>query len=107
MQEAETRYAVITNIRNCQQAMRGQQNMKLLEAGDAFTREDLEKFMSFPQDIKVPGGWIRFEPGNTITPESENPATDQNHIWLKVSGPGMDGIVGKYGFEDIADVTGW
>ena len=101
------RSAVIMNIRNCQQAMRGAQNMRQLNSGDPFTRKDLEEFMQFPQDIKVSGGWIRFEPGDKITPESANPAKNGDHLWLKVTGPGIKDYVGEHGFQSIEDTTGW
>lgn len=93
------RAAVIMNIRNCQQAMRGHQNLNNLKVGDPFTRKDLEEYMDFPEDIKVSGGWIRFEAGDTITPVGE--------LWLKVSGPGMDGAIGDHGFEDASAYEDW
>lgn len=93
------RSAVIMNIRNCQQAMRGHQNMHDLKTGDPFTRKDLEEYMNFPEDIKVSGGWIRFEAGDSITPVGE--------LWLKVTGPGMNGAIGDYGFEDASAYENW
>lgn len=105
--QGSDRSAVIMNIRNCQQAMRGHQNMRNLNPGDPFTRAGLEEYLKFPEDIKVDGGWIRFEAGDKITPEGGNPPVNDDHIWLKVSGPGMDGIIGDYGFDDLSDVAGW
>lgn len=93
------RAATILNIRNCQQAMRGHQNLNNLKVGDPFTRKDLEEYIDFPEDIKVSGGWIRFEAGDTITPVGE--------LWLKVSGPGMDGAIGDHGFEDASAYEDW
>jgi hypothetical protein len=93
------RSAVILNIRNCQQAMRGHANMMQLNPGDAFTRKDLEEYMNFPADIPVSGGVIRFEAGDKVTPIGE--------LWLKVSGPGMDGAVGTYGFGNKEEFEDW
>ena len=91
------------DIRNCQQAMRGEQNMRSLSVGDSFTREDLERFMKFPTP---PDGFV-YEAGDVITPESADPATNGDHIWLKVTGPGIEGYVGKNGFDSLDDITGW
>ena len=101
------RSQTILNIRNSQQAMRGEQGMKQLMAGDPFTRRDLETFMKFPSDIHSLHGTIEFEPGDKVTPESAGPATNNDHLWLKVKAPDTHGHVGKYGFSDIGDTTGW
>ena len=101
------RDTTIMNIRNCQQAMRGNQNMKQLNEGDGFTRKDLEEFMQFSEDIQVMAGLIDFEPGDSITPESADPAVNGDHLWLQLRAPGTHDYVGRYGFNNIADMTGW
>lgn len=102
------REQTIMHVRNCQQAMRGQQNMMQLKAGDAFTRKDLEQFMMFPENIKVNAGVIKFGAGDEkIKPESGDPAVNGNHLWLQVEAPKTKDYVGKYGFNNIADTTGW
>jgi hypothetical protein len=102
------RSATIMNIRNCQQAMRGHQCMNSACPGDPFTRKDLEEYMAFPADIKVWGGLIDFEPSEVVKGEPAQPvALNGDHLWLQVSAPETNGYVGKYGFKDIADTTGW
>ena len=96
------RSANIMNIRNCQQAMRGEQNMKQLVATDPFVQADLEEFMQFPQDVNSD---VSYTAGTAITAESDNPAADFTHIWLVVTAPGQPG--GDYGHNDVTDVTGW
>ena len=96
------RSANIMNIRNCQQAMRGEQNMKQLNPGAAFVQTDLEEYMKFPQNI---GTAVTYAAGTVITPESASPAVDMAHIWLNPSAAGEVG--GDYGHETFAEITGW
>lgn len=97
------RSANIMNIRNCQQAMRGEQNMNQMKSGDPFTREDLQKYMQYPTQINGTLG-IYTNTGR-ITPQSANPAENWNHIWLIPNTPGLPGE--SYGHGDYAEVTGW
>ena len=100
------RSANIMNIRNCQQAMRGQQNMKSLNAGDLFGKTDLEQFIKYPADI---GGStapvVSYTAGTAITADSANPAVDIAHLWLQPSAAGAP--TGEYGHTAFAEVTGW
>jgi type II secretory pathway pseudopilin PulG len=96
------RSANIMNIRNTQQAMRGHENMKGLNPGDAFTQTELETYMRFPTDI---GTAVTYTPGTLITPQSADTAVDTAHIWLVPSAEGLPG--GEYGHNDVADVSGW
>lgn len=96
------RSANIMNIRNCQQAMRGEQNMKSLNPGDAFTQTQLEAYIKYPADI---GTAVTYTAGTVVTDDSANPATDFTHIWLQPSAPGQPG--GEYGHTSVAEVTGW
>ena len=99
------RSANIMNIRNCQQAMRGEQNMKQLSpvTPDPFTQAQLEEFMQYPSAVNADIGVY----GNkaVITPESGNPALNWDHIWLEPGALGLPGAL--YGHNTIADVTGW
>ena len=103
------RSAVILNIRNCQQAMRGHSGMKQLSIGDSFTREDLEEYMTFPRDRPVPEGVIRYSPGTEVTPVREYLVTGDpgDHLWLKLDAPLTENYVGRYGFERIRDSKNW
>lgn len=92
----------IMNIRNCQQAMRGEQNMKQLNPGDAFVQADLEEYIKFPQDI---GTIVTYTAGTVITAESANPAVADTHLWLRPNAAGLPG--GEYGHDDVAETTGW
>ena len=94
--------ANILNIRNCQQAMRAEESMKNLETGAPFTREDLEEYMNFPT---TPNSQITYTSDEKITPDSADPATDWDHIWLIPTEAGLPG--GKYGHGSYEDVTGW
>jgi len=95
------RSANIMNIRNCQQAMRGEQNMKQLAVNAGFTNTNLEEYMKFPQNVAT----VTYTAGTKITDESANPATTYAHIWLV---PSTDGTPTKaYGHTSFADVTGW
>ena len=93
------RSQTILHIRNCQQAMRGHAGMRNLEIGKPFTRRDLEFFMTFPEDIWVPGGKIEFTPETVITPVGE--------LWLQVKAPHTEGYIGRYGFDNAADFDDW
>ena len=99
------RSANIMNIRNCQQAMRGEQNMKLLIATtDTFTQADLSEFTQYPTPVNSTLG--AYTNKGIITPESAYPAIDWAHIWLE---PGdASGLpTGLYGHTAYDDVTGW
>lgn len=102
------RSANIMNIRNCQQAMRGEQNMKQLNPAigltpaDTFVQADLEEFMQYPTPVNAD---VSYTDKGVITPESANPAVDWNHIWLDPSTEGLPG--GLYGHNSFEDVTGW
>lgn len=96
------RSANIMNIRNCQQAMRGEQNMKQLNPGAGFTQTNLEAYMKFPQNI---GTAVTYTAGTVITEESANPATADTHLWLRPSAPGLP--TGEYGHTTFAEITGW
>lgn len=96
------RSANIMNIRNCQQAMRGEQNMKQLNPGDAFAQSDLEEYIKFPQDI---GTIVTYTAGTVVTDESANPAANDTHLWLRPNAAGLPG--GEYGHDDVAETTGW
>ena len=86
-------------IRLCQQAMRGHQNLHGLNPGDAFTLKDLEEYMRFPKDIEVPGGVVEFTPGTAVPPMGE--------LWLKVKAPDTEGYIGRYGFESADEFKSW
>lgn len=95
------RSANIMNIRNCQQAMRGEQNMKQLAVGAGFVQADLVEYMKFPQTVAT----VTYTAGTVITPESANPAISYAHIWLVPSADGLP--TADYGHTSFADVTGW
>ena len=101
------RSATIMHMRNCQQAMRGHQGMNCMAPGDPFTRRDLLGYLKFPNDIFLLEGRIAFTAGTNICPESANPAVNDDHLWLKVDAPGTKGHVGRYGFKNIGETTGW
>lgn len=96
------RSANIMNIRNCQQAMRGHQNMRGLNPTDAFAQTDLEEYIKFPQNI---GTAVTYTAGTAITAESANPAADTTHLWLVPSADGLPGA--DYGHDAVTDTTGW
>jgi prepilin-type N-terminal cleavage/methylation domain-containing protein len=96
------RAANIMNIRNCQQAMRGHQNMKELLAGASFLQTDLEAYMKFPKDIVTD---VTYTTLGLITDYSATPATSAAHLWLVPSAKGLPGA--EYGHNAMADVTGW
>ena len=93
------RPAVILQIRLCQQAMRGHQNLHGLNPGDPFTREDLEGYMHFPKNIEVSGGLVEFSPGAVVPPFGE--------LWLQIKAPDTEGHVGRYGFESADEFKNW
>ena len=96
------RSANIMNIRNTQQAMRGEENMKTLAVGDAFTTVTLKTYLKLPV---APAPTVTYTPTETITPQSADPATDVLHLWL---GPGGEGIPGQpYGHNAFTEITGW
>ena len=107
------RSANIMNIRNCQQAMRGEQNMKTLSAvtPDPFDSDDLAEFMQYPSAVNADIG--AYGDKGVITPESgdalDPTATDWAHIWLEPGGAGMPDDMGGtgYGHNAVADTTGW
>ena len=96
------RSANIMNIRNCQQAMRGEENMKTLAKGAAFTQTQLEAYIKYPAAI---GTAVTYTPGTVITNDSLSPAADITHLWLQPSTAGQP--LGEYGHAALADVTGW
>jgi len=96
------RSANIMNIRNCQQAMRGEQNMKQLAVAAAFTQTNLEEYLKFPQAI---GTVVTYTAGTAITAESANPAVSDAHLWLRPIAAGLP--TGEYGHNTLAEVTGW
>jgi prepilin-type N-terminal cleavage/methylation domain-containing protein len=96
------RAANIMNIRNCQQAMRGHQNMRQLNPAAAFVQVDLEGYMKFPQNI---GTVVTYTAGTVITAESANPAVSYAHIWLVPSAGGLP--TADYGHTAFSDSTGW
>jgi type II secretory pathway pseudopilin PulG len=96
------RSANIMNIRNCQQAMRGEQNMKGLNPGDAFTQTQLEAYIKYPGPI---GTAVTYTAGTEITADSANPAVDAAHLWLTPSAAGLPG--GEYGHATFDEITGW
>ncbi len=104
---AKYRKICIMHVRNCQQAMRGHQNLKQLVAGDRFTKEDLEEYMEFPKDIQIEGGVITFKPSDKILPPAGDNPVDDSHLWLKIVAPDTKGNVGKFGFKDIGETEGW
>ncbi len=96
------RSANIMNIRNCQQAMRGQENMKSLDKGVAFLQADLEAFIKYPADI---GTAVTYTNLGVITPDSADPAADIAHLWLQPSAGGQP--TAEYGHTAFTDITGW
>ena len=105
--EGANRSFAILNVRNAQQAMRGYQCMRSVYAGDPFTREQLEEFMPYPASYEVKGGMVAFGNTGLMMGDSEYPAKNDDHLWLKIIAPETEGNVGKYGFNDIADTTDW
>ncbi len=67
------RSANIMNIRNCQQAMRGHENMRTDPTDTAFGEEDLENYMRFPT-----------EPTSELTYEAGDEITAIGTLWLEV-----------------------
>jgi type II secretory pathway pseudopilin PulG len=96
------RAANLMNLRNCQQAMRGHQNMRQLNAGADFDQAALEEYIKFPSDI---GTAVTYTAGTVITDLPAEPPTDDTHIWLRPSAAGLP--TGEYGHESLAEVAGW
>jgi type II secretory pathway pseudopilin PulG len=97
------RAANIMNIRNCQQAMRGHQNMKGLEIAAPFLQADLEDYIKYPTAIGTTV--VTYTNTAAITADSASPAIDTTHLWLIPSVLGQPGA--EYGHNSVADVTGW
>jgi type II secretory pathway pseudopilin PulG len=70
------RSANVMNIRNCQQAMRGYQNMYQKKTGDGFTKVQLVDYVKYPT-----------EPNTDVTYSTDELVTAQGVLWLKVAGP--------------------
>ena len=77
------RAANIMNLRNCQQAMRGHQNMYNLNATDPFGQTDLEDYMRFPAPIGT--AVTAYTAGTAITAYAADPVVDDTHIWLRAA----------------------
>ena len=73
------RSANIMNLRNCQQAMRGHQNMHELAVGVPFTQTMLEDY------CKMPG------PVATVTYTAGTAVTGIGTLWLVASADGLEG----------------
>jgi len=102
------RSATLMHIRDCQQVMRSHAFRYKLSTGDPFGRAELEQHIGFPQDIQTLEGKIRFAPGTKVTVVTHPAiALTGEHLWLKVDAPATRGYVGRYGFDRIADTTGW
>jgi len=101
------RSANIMNVRNTQQAMRGHQNMKELLPLAPFLQADLEAYMKFPKNIGTGTNTdgVGYSPGDIITGQSQVPATNNGHIWIKVTTLGE--AEQEYGQNSITDSTGW
>ena len=98
------RAANIMNIRNTQQAMRGHENMRGLNPGDAFVAADLVAYMKMPSSVAT----VTYTPANVITPQSPAAgATTYAHIWLVPSADGLPGAAAGYGQNTYADSNGW
>ncbi|MEO5716341.1 MAG: hypothetical protein ABIT37_22870 [Luteolibacter sp.] len=76
------RAANVMNLRNCQQAMRGHDNMRIDKSVTTFTATDLATYMKFPSSI------------NTITYAGGTTVTAKGVLWLTatygVSTPASD-----------------
>jgi type II secretory pathway pseudopilin PulG len=96
------RAANIMNLRNCQQAMRGHENMHSSAVGDDFLQATLETYMKFPAAI---GTEVTYSTLGKITPQSATVAVDAAHLWLVPSAKGLP--TAEYGHTAYADITGW
>ena len=67
------RSANIMNIRNCQQAMRGYQNMYEKKVGDAFTETELTDYVKMP-----------VAPNEDLTYTAGTQITETGELWLQV-----------------------
>ena len=85
--------ANIMNLRNCQQAMRGHQNMNNLLVGATFDQTMLEEYIKFPRDVNAD---VTYTAGTTVT--------DDGVLWLGVSAAGDVG--GDYG-PTAEEIEGW
>ena len=89
------RSANIMNIRNCQQAMRGHQNLYNLEEGTgAFTQTDLEDYLTMPTP---PAAGLTYTPGTVVTAPGV--------LWLTVAATG-DTVLADY-MPPAADYADW
>lgn len=103
------RSANIMNIRNCQQAMRGHQNMHNVSdaavlaasAEAAFDSTTLQDYMKVPTGVAD----VTYTPGAFITPFPADPVADYAHIWLQPSATGQPGAL--YGQNSLEDSAGW
>jgi len=68
------RSANIMNIRNCQQAMRGYQNMYEKKPGDAFTEDQLTDYVKMP-----------VAPNSDLTYTAGTEITEIGTLWLDVT----------------------
>ncbi len=73
------RSANIMNLRNCQQAMRGHQNMNELAVGAAFTQAMLEDYCKMPATVA------------TVTYTAGTAVTAIGTLWLVASADGLAG----------------
>ena len=69
------------NLRNCQQAMRGHQNMNELKVGDAFTQAMLLDYCKMPATVA------------TVTYTAGTAVTAIGTLWLKASADGLEGAL--------------
>jgi len=90
----------IMNFRNCQQAMRGHQNMYSLNPPAAFGQSDLEDYMNMPSDI---GTLVTYTAGTVITAYADDPVANTDHIWLRASANAMPYVDNA---EDPDDIEG-
>jgi type II secretory pathway pseudopilin PulG len=73
------RAANIMNLRNCQQIMRGHQNMHELKVGDAFTQAMLLDYCKMPTPVA------------TVTYTAGTAVTATGTLWLVASADGLEG----------------
>ena len=101
------RSANLLNIRNCQMAMRGEQNMRQLSEGAAFPQATLQLYMPYPRAVNGEIG--AYTNNGLVTPQSNDPADNWNHIWLIPGTAGLPDDLGGNGFghESIVETTSW
>lgn len=100
------RSANIMNMRNCQQAMRGHQNMYNLNPAAPFTDVMLIDYMRFPANI---GTAVTYTAGTVITAMAAEPPANDAHLWLRPSAAGSPGTAAEptdYG-PLLIDTAGW